>query len=93
MQVTEIHSRFGDKEIILSFQKRGSGPLGNGKEPIFATLFLPEYLSHQAVRLAISNFGKGSVCLLADTKFNRQGLSFKASFILLISFNQVSNIF
>ena len=92
MQVTEIHSRFGDKEIILSFQKRGSGPLGNGKEPVFATLLFCD-LSHQAVRLAISNFAKVSVCLLADIKFNRQGLSFKASFILLISFNQVSNIF
>ena len=30
------------------------------------TLFLPEYVSDQAVRLAFSNFGKGGVCLLAD---------------------------
>ena len=65
MQVTEIHSRFGEKEIIISFQKRQSGLLGNGKELNFVTLFLPEYVSDQAVRLAFSNFGKGSLCILA----------------------------
>ena len=34
-EVTEIHSRFGDKEIIVSFQKQRSGPLRNGKGLIF----------------------------------------------------------
>ena len=66
LQVTEKHSSFRDKEIILSFQKRRSGALGNGKEPIFGKLFLPECLRDQAVRLAISNFDKGSAFLLAD---------------------------
>ena len=51
-QVTEIHSRFVDKEIILSSQKQRSGPLENGSKPIVVTLFLPEYVSDQAVRLA-----------------------------------------
>ena len=37
-----------------------SGPLRNGKEPIFATLFLPERISDKAVRLAFSNFGRQS---------------------------------
>ena len=59
-------SRFGDKEIILSSQKQRSGPLGNGKEPIFMTMFFPEYISDQAVRLALSTFEKSSFCLLAD---------------------------
>ena len=65
LQVTEIHSRFGEgynyqfPEIaILSSWK--------WKEPIFVTLFLPEYVSDQAVRLAFSNFGKDSVWFLAN---------------------------
>ena len=99
-QVTEIHRRFGDKEIILSLQKRRSGPLRNEKEPISVTLFLPEYISDQPVRLPFSKFGKGSICLLAD--INLTGIYetergkhclFKVSFNLLISFNKVSNIF
>ena len=64
-QVTEIHSRFGDKEIILRFQKQWSSLLGNGKEPIFLTLFLPEYVSDQAMRLVFSNLEKSSFYLLA----------------------------
>ena len=35
LQVTDIHSRFGDKEAILSFQKRRSDPFRKGKKPIF----------------------------------------------------------
>ena len=96
-QVTEIQSRFGEKEILLSFQKRRFGPLGNGKEPISATLFLPEYVSYQALRPAFSNFAK--FLSFSRHKFNRyirnrkrEALSFKVSFILLISFNQVGNI-
>ena len=50
----------------LSFQKQLSGPLGNGKEPIFVTLFFPEYVSDQAVRLAFSSFEKSGFCLLTD---------------------------
>ena len=52
LQVTEIHRRFGDNEAILSFQKRRSDPLENVKELIFVTLFLPEKVSDQEVRLA-----------------------------------------
>ena len=52
LQVTEIHRRFGDKEAILSFQKRQSDPLENVKELIFVTLFLPQKVSGQEVRLA-----------------------------------------
>ena len=52
LQVTEIHRRFGDKEAILSFQKRLSDPLENVKEVISVTLFLPEKVSDHEVRLA-----------------------------------------
>ena len=52
LQVTEIHRRFGDKEAILSFQKRRSDPLENVKELIFVTLLLPQEVSDQEVRLA-----------------------------------------
>ena len=52
MQVTEIHRRFGEKEAILSFQKRLSDPLENVKELISVTLFLPEKVSDHEVRLA-----------------------------------------
>ena len=58
LQVTGTQSRFGDKEITLIFQKRRYGPLRNGEEPIFMTLFLPEYVNDQVVRLSFSNFGK-----------------------------------
>ena len=54
---TEIQCRFGESEIIFNFQRR-VGPLRNGKEPIFVTINLPEYISDQAVSLAFSNFGE-----------------------------------
>ena len=71
MQVTELHSRFGDKQIILSFQKWQSGPLMNGKEPIFVAFFHREYVSDQAVRLTFSNFGKVASVFNSRHKFNR----------------------
>ena len=49
--------RFGDCEICLNFRKR-IGPVRNGREPIFVTILLPEFISDQAVRLAFSNFGE-----------------------------------
>ena len=57
LQNTEIQCRFGDSDLRLSFHKR-VGPLRNGREPIFVTVFLPELVSDQAVRLAFSNFGE-----------------------------------
>ena len=56
LENTEIQCRFGDSEICLNFHKR-VGPLRNGREPIFVTILLPEFISDQAVRLAFSNFG------------------------------------
>ena len=56
LESTEIQCRFGDSEISLNFHKR-VGPLRNGREPIFVTILLPEFISDQAVRLAFSNFG------------------------------------
>ena len=53
---TEICSRFGDLDIQLDFHKR-IGPLRNKKEPTFVTIYLPEFISDQAVKLAFSNFG------------------------------------
>ena len=55
LESTEIQCRFGDSEICLNFHKR-IGPLRNGREPIFATILLPEFISDQAVRLAFPNF-------------------------------------
>ena len=53
LQGTEIQCRFGDSEICLNFRKR-TGPLRNGRKPIFVTILLPEFISDQAVRLALS---------------------------------------
>ena len=61
LEGTEIQCRFGDSEICLSFRKR-VGPLRNGREAIFVTIFLPEFINDQAVRLPFSNFGD-VVCL------------------------------
>ena len=52
---TEIQCRFSDSELCLNFWKR-VGPLRNGQQPILVTIFLPELISDQAVRLAFSNF-------------------------------------
>ena len=46
LQSTEIQCRFGDSNIKLSFRKR-TEPLRNGREPIFVTINLPEYISDQ----------------------------------------------
>ena len=52
---TEIQCRFSDSEVYLDFRKR-VGPLRYGKEPILVTIFLPELISDQAVRLVVSIF-------------------------------------
>ena len=62
--------RFGDSEIRLNFCK-GVGPLRNGRQPIFATIFLPEFISDQAVRLAFSNFEDVVPVFKGRQKFNR----------------------
>ena len=66
---TEIRCRFGDSDIRLSFHKR-IGPLRNGREPTFVTLFLPEFVSDQAVKLAFSKFGEVVAVFKGRHKFN-----------------------
>ena len=69
LENTEIQCRFGDFEICLNFHKR-VGPLRNGREPIFVTIFLPEFISDQAVRLAFSRFGDVISVFKGRHKFN-----------------------
>ena len=69
LEGTEIQCRFGDSEICLNFHKR-VGPLRNGREPIFVTILLPEFISDQAVRLAFSNFGEVATVFKGRHKFN-----------------------
>ena len=52
---TEIQCRFRNSKVCLNFWKR-VGPLENRKEPILVTIFLPEFISDQAVKLGFSNF-------------------------------------
>ena len=66
---TEIRCRFGDSDIRLSFHKR-IGSLRNGREPTFVTLFLPEFVSDQAVKLAFSKFGEVVAVFKGRHKFN-----------------------
>ena len=70
LKVTEIQYRFGDSEICPNFRKRIS-PLRNGREPIFAAILLPLFISDQAVRLALSNFGEAVSVFQGRHKFNR----------------------
>ena len=70
LQNTEIQCRFGDHDLRLSFYKR-VGPFRNGREPIFVTIFLPEFVSDQAVRLAFSNFGEVISVFKGKHKFNK----------------------
>ena len=70
LQNTEIQCRFGDSDLRLNFYKR-VGPLRNGREPIFVTVFLPELVSDQAVRLAFSNFGEVIAVFKGKHKFNK----------------------
>ena len=70
LEGTEIQCRFSDSKICLNFRKRG-GPLRNGRERIFATIFLPGFICDQAVRLAFSNFGDVVSVFKDRHKFNR----------------------
>ena len=71
LQGTEIECRFGDSEVCLNFRKR-VGSLRNGREPIFVTIFLPELISDQAVRLTFSNFGDVVTVFKGRHGFNRK---------------------
>ena len=71
LQNTVIRSRFGETDISLNFFKRG-GPLRVGKEPILATINLPEYVSDQTVELTFSNFGEVISVFKGRHKFNRK---------------------
>ena len=71
LENTEIQCRFGDTEICLNFHKR-VGPLRNGREPIFVTILLPEFISDQAVGLAFSNFGDVVSVFKGRHKFNKE---------------------
>ena len=68
---TVIQRCFGDTEICLNFHKR-IGPLRNRRAPIFVTILLPEFISKQAVRLALSNSGEVVTVFKGRHKFNRK---------------------
>ena len=53
-----------------AFRKR-IGPLRNGRESIFVTILLPEFISDQAVRFAFSNFREVVSVFKGRHKFNR----------------------
>ena len=61
---------FGDSEICLNFRKR-IVLLKNGRETIFVTILLPEFISDQAVRLTLSNFEEVVSVFKGRHKFNR----------------------
>ena len=71
LQGTEIQCRFGDSEICLNFRKR-TGPLRNGRKPIFVTILLPEFISDQVVRLAFSNFREVVSVFKGRHEYNRK---------------------
>ena len=71
LQDTEIQFRFGDSETCLNFRKR-VGPLRNGREPIFVTILLPEFISDQAVRPAFSNLGDVVTVFKGRHEFKRK---------------------
>ena len=71
LEDTEIQCRFGDTEISLNFHKQ-VGPLRNGRDPIFVTILLPEFIIDQAVRLSFSNFGDVVSVFKGRHKFNKK---------------------
>ena len=71
IQGTEIQCRFGDSEICLNLRKR-IGPLRNGRKPIFVTILLPEFISNQVVRLALSSFREVVSVFKGRHEYNRK---------------------
>ena len=67
----EIQCRLGQSEICFNFRKR-IGPLRNGREPIFLTILLPEFISDQALRFTFSNFGEVVSAFKGKHEFNRK---------------------
>ena len=63
---TEIQCCLGDSEIC-----KRVGPLRDGREPIFVTIFLPEFISDQVVRIAFSNSGEVVSVFKGRHRFNR----------------------
>ena len=59
----ELSAVTDNKSVSLVFRKRR-------RAPMFVTLFLPEYISCQAVELAFSNFGEGDRVFYGTHKFN-----------------------
>ena len=72
---TEIQYSFSDSKVCLNFRKR-VGSFRNGKEPILVTIFLPELISDQAVRLPFSNF-REVVCAFGLVFKGRHGFNRK----------------
>ena len=56
--------------VIGNFRKR-VGLLRDGREPIFVTIFLPEFISDQTVGLAFSNFAEVVSVFKDRHRFNR----------------------
>ena len=71
LENTVIQCRFGKTDITLSFRKRIE-PIKDGREPIFVTIKLPEYISDQAVKIAFSHFGEVLSVFKGRHKFNRK---------------------
>ena len=69
LENTVIQCRFGETDITLSFRKRIE-PIKDGREPIFVTIKLPEYISDQAVEIAFSHFGEVLSVFKGRHKFN-----------------------
>ena len=65
----EIQCYFSNSEVCLNIWKQ-VGPLRNRKEPILVTIFLPEHIRDQAVRLASSNFGEAVSVFKDRHEFN-----------------------
>ena len=60
----ELSFASGDERVSLVFRKRR-------RAPTFITMFLPEYISCQAVDLAFSNFGEVQTVFYGTHTFNR----------------------
>ena len=56
--------------VTGNFRKR-AGLLRDGREPIFFTIFLPEFIRDQAVGLAFSNFAEVVSVFKGRCRFNR----------------------
>ena len=67
---TEIQCRFGDSEICLNFRKR-VGPLRNGREPIFVTIFFREFITDRQCETCLLQFWRSSACFQRQTDLTK----------------------